>query len=298
MYYSENINNVSVIRRIPLEPYQFQGCLEFEDPVDMDRPAIEQVISYYSDALLSSSRALEFLDVRGIYDEEAISRFRLGFSDRSLGLKLSELGHVEEGFARGALQRVGLLKPSGHEFLRGSLVFPFLDSNDSAVGAYGRRVTPKLKAYSVYYVHWLTDETVFFNQNVLGYSKSAILCKTPLEALTWWCSGFKHAVALMGSMSFGNRHMQVLKLSHVRDLYIAFGSSPVEISAARSIAIQVEKNGIHCRFVMYPLGMDTNAFALSVTDPADALADLLDHSFVQDKSAGSNAGGGFDENKS
>ena len=298
MYYSENINNVSVIRRIPSEPYRFQGCLEFEDPVDMDRPAIEQVIAYYSDALLSSSRALEFLDIRGIYDEEAISRFRLGFSDRSLGLKLCELGQEEEGAARGALQRVGLLKPSGHEFLRGSLVFPFLDSDGSAVGAYGRRVTPKLKAYSVYHVHWLTDETVFFNQNVLSCSKSAILCKTPLEALTWWCSGFKHIVALMGSMSFGDRHMQALKLSHVRDLYIAFGSTPAEISAARSIAIQVAKNGIYCRFVMYPLGMDANAFALSVADPADALADLLDHSFVLDKSIGSNAGGGFDENKS
>ncbi len=283
MHYSENINNVSVIRRVVSEPNNIQGSLAFDETIDKDRPLIEQVVNYYSETLLSSPRALEFLHSRGIYNEEAISCFRLGFADRSLGLKLCELDKEEEGAARGTLQRIGLLKPSGHEFFRGSMVFPFLDESGLVVGAYGRRVTPKLKAYSVYYVHWLTNEAVFFNHRVIDYSKSVILCKTPVEALTWWCAGFKCAVSLIGSMSFSDSHLQALKRSRVKDLTIGFGSTQTEHIAVRSIASQVEKVGIHCRFIMYPLGMDANAFALSVEDPSGALADLFEHSFVLDK---------------
>ena len=47
-------------------------------------------MDYYHERLLKTPDALDYLKGRGLYDEEAIERFRLGFADRTLGLRLPE----------------------------------------------------------------------------------------------------------------------------------------------------------------------------------------------------------------
>ena len=80
-----------------------------------DNVVVSQVLDYYSETLRHHSKALAFLQRRGIYQPDLLAHFRLGFADRSLGLQLRKLGHLEEETVRGALQRVGLLRASGHE---------------------------------------------------------------------------------------------------------------------------------------------------------------------------------------
>jgi DNA primase len=276
MQYFENINNTSVIHRVPGQSPFVQGDLEFNEVVDVDEPVIEQAINYYSEILMSSHKALAFLKQRGITDTSAISAFRLGFSDRTLGLRLQALGRGQEEVSRGALQRSGLCKPSGHEFFRGALVFPFFNNDGRIVGAYGRRITPKLKASSVYHVHWFSEGTLFFNGAVINQYDQAILCKTPLEALVWWCAGFKHAFALMAHRAFSATHLQALKRSNVKELFIAFGSSQSELAEYYRIARELNKVGISSRFVLYPNGMDASSFSTSVNSPESAFSELLD----------------------
>jgi DNA primase len=200
----------------------------------------------------------------------------LGFADRTLGLRLQSLGRRQEDLSRGALQRSGLLKPSGHEFFRGAIVFPFFNNDGRVVGAYGRRITPKLKASSVYHVHWFSEDTLFFNGTVINQYDQVIMCKTPLEALVWWCAGFKYVFALMGKSTFNAQHLHALKVSSTRDLYIAFGSSSNDLAESYRIAEQVSNVGINCRFILYPNGMDASTFSTSVTSPESAFSELID----------------------
>jgi len=53
-----------------------------------DQTLMAQVIDYYQERLRQTPAALAYLEKRGIRDEEAIKTFRLGFSDRTLGLRL------------------------------------------------------------------------------------------------------------------------------------------------------------------------------------------------------------------
>ncbi len=124
-----------------------------------DNLVVNQVLDYYSETLRSHTKALAYLQDRGICQPDLLAHFRLGFADRSLGAQLRTLSHLEEETVRGALMRVGLLRGSGHELFRGSLVFPMLDQDGNILGCYGRRITPKLTAHSAYHVHWHATAT-------------------------------------------------------------------------------------------------------------------------------------------
>jgi len=166
--------------------------------------------------LRSHAKALAYLQGRGIYQPDLLATFRLGFADRSLGAQLRKLSHLQEETVRGALLRVGLLKGSGHELFRGALVFPMLDQDGRILGGYGRRITPKLTAHSAYHVHWHLDHKGFFNQKALFEFSELILCKSPVEALTWWCHGYTNVAAIMGFSGFNDEHLSILRSSLVR----------------------------------------------------------------------------------
>ena len=84
------------------------------------------MIEYYHETLLNSPEALDYLKRRGIGSEEAIKTFKLGYANRTLGYRLPEKNRVEGAAIRGQLQRIGLLRESGHEHFNGSLVIPVI----------------------------------------------------------------------------------------------------------------------------------------------------------------------------
>ena len=55
-----------------------------------DQALLNQVIGYYHETLKGSPEALAYLKARGIDSIEAVTRFRLGFANRTLGLRLPE----------------------------------------------------------------------------------------------------------------------------------------------------------------------------------------------------------------
>tara|TARA_Y100001938_G_scaffold149271_1_gene235537 strand:- start:730 stop:1584 length:855 start_codon:yes stop_codon:yes gene_type:complete len=251
-----------------------------------DSLVVSQVLDYYSETLRHHLKAQAFLQRRGIYQPDLLAHFRLGFADRSLGLQLRKLGHLQEETVRGALQRVGLLRTSGHELLRGAVLFPVLDQRGQILGGYGRRITPKLTANSAYHVHWHLEHRCFFNQAALFEFPELILCKSPLEALTWWCHGHHNVAAILGFAGFDDEHLSILQSSLVRLVYIAFGASRSELDASRRIARLLADNSIEVRLVLFPLGLDSNGFASSVDDPAKELSRLLEDALALPKRAG------------
>src|SRR5207247_8414103 len=59
-----------------------------------DRELVDAVIGYYQASLMSeeNGEARRMLERRGVWNEEAVARFRIGFSDRSLGALLPDPG--------------------------------------------------------------------------------------------------------------------------------------------------------------------------------------------------------------
>ena len=104
-----------------------------------DQVLLAQVVHYYHQALLQSPEALAYLEKRGIASPEAIERFQLGFADRSLGYRLPQKNRIEGAAMRGRLQRLGILRASGHEHFNGSLVIPIIN-DDHVTEVYGRKI--------------------------------------------------------------------------------------------------------------------------------------------------------------
>ena len=105
-----------------------------------DQTLLAQVIDYYQERLRQTPAALAYLEKRGIRDEEAIKVFRLGFSDRTLGLRLPNKQRVAGAEIRERLERLGVYRESGHEHLNGCLVVPILGPDGRVLGAYGRKI--------------------------------------------------------------------------------------------------------------------------------------------------------------
>jgi DNA primase len=118
-----------------------------------DQELLDQVIGFYQQTLLQSPEALAYLDKRGIADRELIERFRLGFANRTLGLRLPVKQLKAGAEIRGRLQKLGVLRESGHEHFNGCLVIPIFDEAGRVTEVYGRKITEGVNPPLHLYLH-------------------------------------------------------------------------------------------------------------------------------------------------
>ena len=76
-------------------------------PDEDDVAVLDRVVSYYQACLARSPAALAYLQARGIGDSEMVTTFRLGFADRTLGLRLPDKRRKEGADLRARLERLG-----------------------------------------------------------------------------------------------------------------------------------------------------------------------------------------------
>jgi len=105
-----------------------------------DAALLGQVIAEYHATLKQRPEALAYLARRGLDHPELIDTFQLGYANRTLGYRLPEKNRLQGAALRGALQRVGILRASGHEHFNGSLVVPVMDAEGNVVEVYGRKI--------------------------------------------------------------------------------------------------------------------------------------------------------------
>ena len=91
-----------------------------------DQKALRQVVEFYHETLKESPEALRYLESRGLTNPEMLEHFKLGFANRTLGYRLPDKNRKEGAEMRGRLQRLGIIRESGHEHFMGSVVFPVL----------------------------------------------------------------------------------------------------------------------------------------------------------------------------
>ena len=261
-------------------PPKHTSVPQLASPVDLDaddRELLSQVIGYYHQTLKESPEALGYLEKRGLAHPELVDRFKLGYANRTLGYRLPAMSRKAGQEIRTRLQKLGVLRDSGHEHLNGSLVIGIFGEGGEVLGAYGRKITPthQLRPGTPLHLYLPGPHRGVFNVEALVSSKEVILCESLIDALTFWCAGFRNVTASYGVEGFTHDHLAAFKTYGTEHVLIAYDRDDAGDKAAESLAKKLTAEGIACSRVQFPKGMDANEYALKVQPAGKALGLLL-----------------------
>ncbi|MGB6639863.1 MAG: CHC2 zinc finger domain-containing protein [Thermoanaerobaculia bacterium] len=246
-------------------------------PVELEAEEAErlaQVVGYYHETLKESPEALDYLRSRGLEDPELIDRFQLGYANRTLGYRLPSRDGKAGQELRQRLQRIGILRQSGHEHFNGSLVIPVFDREGRVVEVYGRKIRRDLRKGTPWHLYLPGPHRGVFNLDALATSKEVILCESLIDALTFWSAGFRNVTTSYGIEGFTREHEEAFEAYGIERLLIAYDRDEGGDRAAKALAEKLFARGIACFRVEFPRGMDANEFACKVL-PADKSLDLV-----------------------
>jgi hypothetical protein len=247
-----------------------------------DQALLNQTMDYYHQRLIATTEALAYLQSRGLAHPELVATFKLGVADRTLGLRLPEKTRKAGADIRTRLQKVGLIRDSGHEHFNGSLVIPILDEGGNVVEVYGRKLRDDLRLGTPKHLYLPGPREQseshrsrgVFNRAALIASKEIILCESLIDALTFWCAGYRNVTAAYGVEGFTDELLQAFKSHGTHRVLIAYDRDDAGERAAAKLSARLMAEGMECWRVQFPKGMDANEYAQKM-QPADKALGLL-----------------------
>ncbi len=240
-----------------------------------DQKILQEVTDYYHQTLKQAPEALRYLQSRGLAHPEMISHFRMGFSNRTLGYRLPEGSCKDGAEIRGRLQRLGIIRESGHEHFTGSVVIPVIDLNGNVTEIYGRKITEGLRQGTPLHTYLPGPHKGVWNEQALTVSKEIILCESLIDALTFWCADYRNVTASYGVNGFTEDHRQAFRKHGIKKVLIAYDRDEAGEKAAHELADELIAMGIDCCRVLFPKGMDANEYGCKVKPAAKSLGVLL-----------------------
>ena len=262
----------------PVQPVKQSTVPKLPPPVARDaddRALLLQTVDYYSRTLKQSPEALKYLSSRGLQSSEIIDRFKLGFANRTLGYGLEGKNRVAGAEMRGRLQKLGILRESGHEHFNGSVVVPVFNASGEVVEMYGRKITARLREGTPLHLYLPGEHRGVWNEEALIASKEIILCEALIDALTFWVAGHRNVTASYGVNGFTADHRAAFEKHGTERVYIAYDNDEAGNKAAAKLAEELMQSGIECFRIEFPKGMDANAYALKVKPAAKSLGVLI-----------------------
>ncbi|MFC1853867.1 toprim domain-containing protein, partial [candidate division CSSED10-310 bacterium] len=237
-----------------------------EAPVDLsadNHELLRQVIDYYHETLKRSPDALKYLENRGIKSEEALEGFKLGFADRTLGIRLPQRNRKAGSAIRERLMQIGILRQSGHEHFNGSLIIPVMDKQGVITEVYGRKIIDRLRPGTPFHLYLPGPHKGIWNPQAF-ISAEIILCESLIDALSFWVNGFRNVTAGYGIAGFTDELFQALIDHQVRKVFIAYDRDDAGDKAAVDLAKRLMEAGIDCFRLNFPRNMDANEYAVKV----------------------------------
>jgi hypothetical protein len=148
------------------------------NPEADDQQLLAQVVDYYHRILKETVEGLDYLRSRGITVGEAIDRFRIGYANRTLGLKLPSKQIKAGRELRTRLQRLGLYRGTGREHYNGCVTFPITASDGSGqiVDIYGRKTRSDLRTGTPLHMHLSDQRRGVWNVEAFAAGDEIILC--------------------------------------------------------------------------------------------------------------------------
>lgn len=276
---------------------------KLEAPVSLnadDQTLLNQVVEYYQERLIHTPAAIEYLKKRGIYSEESIKQFGIGFADRTLGLRIPFSNRNEGKALRERLQKIGIVRESGHEHFNGSIVFPIFErpspanAGEGAANAegevkiteiYGRKICDKLRFGTPKHTYLPGAHKGIFNQQILLSltAQDIILCESIIDALSFWINGFKNVTCSYGIEGFNEEHLDFLIRNKIQKVYIAYDADEPGDRAADKLAQKLISEGIDCLRIHFPRNTDANEFIRQYENPAIELQRLINSAVGYDR---------------
>jgi len=237
-----------------------------------NQQAMKGVMDYYHQTLKQSPEALEYLAKRGLNHSELIDTFKLGYANRTLGYRLPEKNRKAGKELRGQLQEIGLLRSSGHEHFNGSLVVPIMDANQQITEMYGRKILGKrLRKGTPMHLYLPGAHRGVWNQQALQATDEVILCESLIDAMTFWCHGYRNVTASYGTSGFTDDHLAAFKEHGIKRVLIAYDRDDAGNKATEKMAKVLNENGMDAFRILFPKNMDVNEYALQVEPAAKSL---------------------------
>jgi DNA primase catalytic core len=246
-----------------------------------DAVLLGQVADYYAATLKQAPEALAYLESRGLAGSaaaEAIEVFKLGYANRTLGLRLPEKNRKAGAEIRTRLERLGVYRESGHEHLNGSLVIPLFDSAGQVVNLYGRKVRNDLRAGTPAHLYLPgSPRRGVFNRVAMtpGTSEELIVCEALIDALTFWCAGLRNVTSAYGVEGVTDELIEAIQAAGIARVLIAFDRDEAGERGAAKLAERLQALGIDCFRIVFPKGMDANEYAAKVQPAAKSLGLLI-----------------------
>jgi hypothetical protein len=244
------------------------------EPESSKEEIARAVVAYYHERLKETPDAMAFLQRRGLDTPDVIEGLHLGFSDRSLGLRLPLTNRKAGQEIRAKLQELGVYRASGHEHLVGCVVAPFFDEAGEVRSLYGRRIEAHLTATTPKHLYTAGPHEGLLNRAAFE-SEDVILCEAPLDAATFYRWSFRNVTTSYGVEGFTDELLSAFVSHGVKRCFIAYDRDEAGDRGAGKVATRLMAEGIECYRVLFPKGMDANEYALKVVPGDKSLGALL-----------------------
>ena len=109
----------------------------------------------------------------------------------------------------------------------------------------------------------------------MAESKEIILCESLIDALTFWCAGFRNVTAAYGVEGFTEDHRAAFRKHGTERVLIAYDRDEAGDRASEKLAAELSGMGIEVLRVLFPKNMDANSYALKVQPAAQSLGLVL-----------------------
>jgi DNA primase catalytic core len=244
-----------------------------------DVQMLAKVVDFYHESFLNQAAAMQYLQRRNCFHPEAVKLFKIGYANRTLGYRVPPQETVAGKTMRTQLQRIGIYRESGHEHLSGCVVFPVINAIGEITEIYGRKINDNLRQGTAYHLYLPGPHGGVWNSAGLLPKNDGtgewLLCEAILDALSFWCHGYRHVTASYGTNGFTPDHWKLLRQVRPGRVVICYDNDTAGNKAANELAQQLEPEGIEAWRVELAPGSDINDLVRASDDPQNALAQVL-----------------------
>jgi hypothetical protein len=147
------------------------------------------------------------------------------------------------------------------------------DENGNVQEVYGRKLLDNLRAGTPkhLYLPVRAGGRGVFNVGALQANKEIILCEALIDALTFWCAGYRNVTSAYGIEGFTEDMLAAFKRYGTQRVLIAYDRDEPGERGAAKVSELLMAAGIECFRIQFPKGMDANEYALKVAPAQKSL---------------------------
>jgi DNA primase len=242
---------------------------------DMSESLLMRIVTnFYHSTFCNQPQAMSYLQKRKCFHPEAVKAFQIGYGNRTIGYRVPTTT-VAGKELKARLQRIGILRESGHEHLSGSVVIPLFNEQGDVVQMYGRKIE-KVSREAPKHLYLRGELRGVFNRAALEHQKEILLCESILDALSLWSAGFRNVTTTFGTNNFTGELWQLLERLRPERIILCFDHDEAGEEAVKKYAPRLAQIGARVLRAKLPYGEDINEVARNANNPSSALAACIE----------------------